>query len=159
MATDILGRRLAEFAGGFSTDDTLLTFPNLQGNAAYVPYLISQLGMQYGQQVSRIYSLNRSKVALASGRPQGNASLQQVLTPDGSMKQFYSTYGNVCNAAANQLQFELKSGCEASKAIGTQRFTCGLAVANQLALNVGAQDGLVNNNVTLSFESLAYTEG
>ena len=53
MAQDILNRRLAQYGGSFSLDDTLLTFPGLLNAAAFLPYIIRQLGINYGQPVTR----------------------------------------------------------------------------------------------------------
>lgn len=154
---DLLGRRLAELGGSLSVDDTILTFPGLQGQAAFIPYIVTQLGINYGQQVSRIYGLNMSKVFLVSGRAAGNAALQQILAPQGSLRTFYSTYGNVCNAARNILSFAIRQGC-GNQFFGIQRFVAGTCVANQLAVNVGSQDGVVNNSTQITYESLQYFE-
>lgn len=156
MANDMLGRRLGRYAGSFSTDDTQLTFPNLPEEAGYLPYLVTSLGVQYQQQVSRIYSLNDGNIALAAGRPQGNVQMQQVLSPLGSFESFYETYGKVCNAKGNVLQFDLNSSCDDAAEFSSQSFSCSMATVVQFGMNVAAQDGIVNNNVALQFESLSY---
>jgi hypothetical protein len=157
MANDMLGRRLGRYAGSFSTDDTQLTFPNLPNEAGYLPYLVTNVGVQYQQQVSRIYSLNDGNIALAAGRPQGNAQLQQVLSPLGSFQAFYSTYGKVCNAKGNTLQFDINASCDETTAFAHQAFTRAMATIVQFGVNVAAQDGIINNNIAIQFESLAYT--
>lgn len=158
MATDMLNRRLAEYGGSFSTDDILLTFPGLQNAAAFVPFIISQLGINYGQQISRIYGLNLSKVFLVSGRAQGNAALQQILAPQGNLNTFYQTYGDACNANKNVMQFSLRTGCGQGASGFAQRFLAGMCLANQLAINTAAEQGVVNNSTQISFESLEYTQ-
>ena len=154
---DMLNRKLTESGGSMSVDDTLLTFPGLAGRAAFIPYIVTQLGINYAQQISRIYGLNMSKVFLVSGRAQGNATLQQILSPGGSLKNFYETYGDVCNAARNLLSFSVRQGC-GTQTFGVQRFTAGTCLANTLAIQVGSQDGVVNNSTQISFESLQYAE-
>lgn len=154
---DLFSRRLSESGGSFSVDDSLLTFPGLPGSAAFIPFIIQNLGLQYGQTISRLYGLNLSKVFLVAGRAQGNAAMQQVLAPQGDLKTFYETYGNVCNARQNVMSLALRSGCTA-QTISNQRFTCGTCVATQLAVNATSETGVVNNSTQISFESLEYDE-
>ena len=154
---DILSRKLAEYGGSFSLDDTLLTFPGLGSSVAFLPYIIRQMGINYGQPVSRFYGLNLSKVFLVAGRAQGSATIQQVLAPQGNLGSFFSTFGNVCNAAKNVMQFSIKNGCNTNFA-GAQRFLASMCVATQLAITTSADDPVVNNSAQLTFESLEYTQ-
>jgi hypothetical protein len=156
--TDILGRKLASHGGSFSVDDSLLTFPNLPDVAAFIPFIITQLGIQYSQSVSRIYGLNLSKVFLVSGRAAGVAALQQVIAPQGNLRSFYETYGNVCNGRGNVMNFALRTGCN-GQFQSAQRFSAGTCIANQLGFNTGSEDGIVNNSTQITFESLQYLEG
>ncbi len=157
---DILGRRLAEHGGSLSIDDVLLTFPGLDNQAAFIPFIITNLNLSYGQQISRFYGLNLNKVFLVSGRAQGNAAMQQVISPQGNMKSFYETYGNVCNAQQNVLQFSMRSGCSNSTSGNTtsslQRFLAGLCIANQLSVSTTSDNPALNNSAGISFESLEY---
>lgn len=155
--SDLLGRKVAESGGSFSVDDLLLTFPNLPNAAAFIPFIITQLAISYGQQVSRIYGMNLSKVFMVSGRASGNAALQQILSPQGDLATFYRTYGDVCNARGNVMSFALRTGCD-GQFISTQRFTAGTCVAGQLAINSGSEDGVVNNSTQITFESLEYNQ-
>ena len=159
MANDILGRKLTGYAGSFALDDALLTFPNLKDMAGFVPYIVTQMQAQYAQQISRFYGINRAAVLLAAGRPSGNASLNQILAPDGSLGTFYSTYGDVCNAKNNVLQFSLGSGCgDNSSSNSNQKkvFRASIAVIEQLGLSADAQTAVINNSFTMTFQSLEY---
>lgn len=152
---DILGRKLTGFAGSFALDDALLTFPNLPDVAGFIPYIVTQLQAQYAQQITRLYGINKASVLLAAGRPQGNGSLNQILAPDGNLSSFYKTYGDVCNAAQNLLQFTLKNGC-GGRASATNRFTMGTVVIEQLGIAADAQSSVVNNSFSVSYQSLQY---
>lgn len=161
MATDVLGRRLAQYGGSFSVDDALLTFPNLPGAAAFVPYIVTQLGIQYQQAISRFYGLNRNAVFLVAGRSQGQSSLQQILAPKGSISSFFSTYGNVCRASENLMQFSLSTGCSGGPTGQTSSKTilkASTCVVNQLAFSSDAESATINNNFAMSFESLELVE-
>lgn len=157
MANDILGRKLTGFAGSFALDDALLTFPNLPDQASFVPYIVTQMQAQYAQQISRFYGINRAAVLLAAGRPSGNANLNQILAPDGSLGTFYSVYGNVCNAEKNVLQFSLGSGCGGS-GVGKKVFRASICVIEQLGLSADAQTAVINNSFAMTFQSLEYDQ-
>lgn len=156
MTFDMFNRRAAQYGGSVSVDRTALTFPGLRGAAAFIPYIVTSLGLQYGQQISRIFGLNTNRVVLVSGRPSGNATLQQVISPGGSLASFYKAYGDTCAAGRNSMSFALQQGCDDNSVFAYQRFVCGTTVAQSLALNVGADQGLVSNATQLSFESLEY---
>lgn len=157
MATDVLGRALTKYGGSFSIDDALLTFPNLSGKAAFVPSIITQLGLQYQQAISRFYGINRNQVYLVAGRTAGNATLQQILSPDGRLATFYSVYGNVCKAKSNILQFSLNTGCDSDQIVKTI-LKAGMCVVQQLAFSNDAETATVGNNFAMSYESLEYSE-
>lgn len=155
---DIYNRRLAEFGGSFSVDDLLLTFPGLPNVAAFLPYIVRQMGINYGQPISRFYGLNLSKVFLVAGRAQGTATIQQVLAPQGNLGTFFQTFGSVCKADQNVMQFSIKNGCRTGFN-GAQRFLASMCVASQLSINTSSDDPVVSNAAQLSFESLEYTQG
>jgi hypothetical protein len=114
------------------------------------------MGLQYSQQLSRIYGLNTSRVVLVAGRPSGNATLQQIISPGGSLASFYKAYGDICAAGKNTMAFSLQQGCDDNSLFAYQRFVCGTTIANTLGLNVGSDTGLINSQTALSFESLEY---
>lgn len=156
MAFDMFNRRAAQYGGSISVDRTSLTFPGLRAEAAFIPYIVTQMGLQYGQQISRVYGLNTARVVLVSGRPSGNATLQQIISPGGSLASFYRTYGDTCAAGKNAMAFSLQQGCDDNSVYAYQRFVAGTVIAQSLGLNVGADQGLVSNGTQLSFESLEY---
>lgn len=156
--SDIYNRKLAEHGGSFSVDDTMLTFPNIPGQAAFVPFIVTQVGLNYAQQVSRIYGMNMNKVFLVSGRAQGSGSMQQILAPQADLADFYQTYGNVCNADKNVLQFALRSGCGAGAVnANVQRFLASLCIVSQLGISSQAEQGYVSNTAQFSYEGLEYS--
>lgn len=159
MSQDILGRALANYGGSFSVDDASLTFPNLAGAAAFVPSIVMNLGLQYQQAISRFYGLNRNQVFLVAGRTQGNANLQQILAPGGSLKQFYETYGNVCKAKENVIQFSLRTGCGTNGESRVQTILkAGMCVLQQTSFNSDSETATISNALGMSFESLEYDE-
>lgn len=160
---DVLGRTLSKFGGSFSVDDATLTFPNLTDRAAFVPFVVTQLGLSYQQQISRFYGLNRSEVFLVAGRAQGQANLAQILSPQGALSEFFKTYGDVCKADGNDLAFNLADGCNGANAVTSNgqstKFTAKTCVINQLAFNTESESAVVNNNFSMTYESLIFEQG
>lgn len=155
MPQDIMGRELTKYGGSYSVDQSLLTFPNLPGDAAYVPYIVLNLGLQYGQQISRFYGFNSNRVFLVAGRSQGSGTMSQILAPQGSFQTFHRVYGNVCNAKGNLLQFQLAIGCT-DETRSVNRFQCGMTVVNSTSINGESESAVVNNSINMSFESFEY---
>lgn len=155
MSNDILGRQLTKFGGSYSVDNSLLTFPNLQGDSAYVPAIVLNLGIQYGQQISRFYGFNSNRVFLVAGRSQGSGAISQILAPQGAFKAFHQVYGDVCKAKGNLLQFQLATGC-ADETRQVNRFQCGMVVINSTSINGESESAVVNNSVNMTFETFEY---
>lgn len=157
--TDILGRKLSQYGGSFSVDDAQLTFPNIPGRVAFVPFVVTNMGLTYGQQLSRFYGLNRSEVFLVAGRAQGQAQLSQILSPQGALESFFETYGDVCKAEGNDLQFRLGGGCN-DGGQGNQEtlFNCGMCVLTQTQFGTDSESAVVNNSFGMSFENLEFQQ-
>lgn len=153
---DLLDRQLSKYGGSFSVDDLLLTFPNIAGQAAFLPFIISQISLNYGQQIGRFYGMNLNKVFLVSGRPQGNGTMQQILAPQANLGDFYRVYGNVCNADRNVLQFSLRNGCGDQQS-SVQRFLASLCVVSQTSISGTSDQGVVSNNAQFTYEGLEYS--
>ena len=110
-------------------------------------------------------------VFYVGGRTQGQATIARVLGPQSSaLCDFYTAMGNVCNP--QDLSFTFRGGCTPSggpgstavKAVignakGTAPFnkvmyTIQAAVMTNMGVQVGSQDMIVNENVTLMFANL-----
>ena len=156
---DILGRQLTNYGGSFSSDDALATFPNLPGAAAYMPAILLQIGMQYQQQISRFYGLNRNAVFLVGGRTNGAANMSQILVPGNSQADFFSVYGNVCRAKGNLIRLSLKTGCQTDGSQKTVDLTAGMCIINSISLQTESETATVSNGYQMSYESLEYVEG
>ena len=151
-----MGRQLTQYGGSYSVDNSLLTFPNLPGQAAHVPYIVLNIGIQYGQQISRFYGFNCNRVFLVAGRSQGSGAISQILAPQSSFKTFHEIYGDVCKAKGNLLQFSLQQGCHDDANLQVNRFQCGMVVINSTSINCESESAVVNNSVNMSFETLEY---
>lgn len=166
---DIFSRSTDAFGGSFSADDGTITFPGILdgGNGsrvgADVGLLIQRMSMGYQQQVTRLYEVGRSAIYYVGGRTSGDIGIDRVVGPRTIQQAFYATYGNICNARTNALQFELTSGCRTGLSFGDgpQRgrvaYSAGYCVIMAIGVNVAAADMLINESLRIMFSTLQYT--
>lgn len=117
--------------------------------------LTQQLNFQYQQQITRLYEVGSRNTFYVGGRSQGSATLARVLGPRIVNLAFYSTYGNICNAATNTLAFQLAVGCNNPADLGAgMAFTLIGCVITSISLSVGAENMIINENLQLMFVAL-----
>lgn len=151
---DIFNRRSDSYGGSFSADGARMLFA-MDGLSAETGMLIQQLGVQYQQQVTRLYEVGSNAVYLVGGRTAGTGTLNRVLGPKKLAKAFYLAYGDICNAAKNMLQFEAAAGCnEAFDA--NVALHCRFVVVNQIGFSLNAGDMMINESMGIMFSSMTY---
>lgn len=179
MASAIYERQQTKYAGTFASDQAALT---IGGNAAVPLGIVQNVQVSFQQNVSRIYDVSNGglngtgvPVFYVGGRTQGQATIARVLGPQsGALCDFYNTMGNVCEPS--DITFAFQGGCESTrsgniagvtatareaiKAVqGSQKnnkvdYTLQGCVMTSIGITVGAQDMIVNENVTLMFANL-----
>jgi hypothetical protein len=160
---DIFSRVGQTFNGAFSADSARLTFAGgsdilgAGGDSGGIGLLTQTLQFSYAQAVTRLYEVGSNKTYLVAGRAQGQIGLGRVLGPRPVQVAFYQKYGNVCNAATNNIEFLADTGCGADQenlSGGTFAFTIKHAVITQISISVAAQDMIVNEQLQMLFISL-----
>ena len=154
--------------GAFTADRGIIT--SQQG----LPGVMMQtFGLQYQQNVSRIYDLGvageTANVYIIGGRSQGMLNVGHIVGPKLAMKKYYQNFSDLCQADKNDITVGLsKADCLGNglggaiqQALGGKRisYTAKFCVLQNVALNVSAQDMLINQQSQLSFSNLEYTEG
>ena len=110
-------------------------------------------------------------VFYVGGRTQGQATIARVLGPQSAaLCDFYTAMGNVCNP--QDLSFTFRGGCMPAGGPGSTKvgavignakgtapfnkvmYTIQAAVMTNMGVQVGSQDMIVNENVTLMFANL-----
>ena len=154
---DIFNRDVA-YGGAFSADGASVTFTNdSSGNPGFAAgLLIQQMSWQYQQAIQRLYEVAGPNVYLVAGRTQGQCSLSRVIGPAVLAVDFYTNYGDVCNAASNSLTFTLKTGCGDITGNGSIPNTTRTIVLNncviaQLQGAVQAQDMIISEMLAIIF--------
>lgn len=124
--------------------------------------VVSQVQINYSQNVSRIFDLNRGGIAAGGkvpmyyvgGRSEGRATLGRIIGPKGSGCAFYTKYGDLCNIQPNlQLTFQ-GSGQGLNCGGASSTYTMTRPIAISVGISQNAQDTIINENVQFMFADL-----
>lgn len=131
-------------------------FGLLVPNKGLTGVLMQNLTLQYAQQVTRLYEIGRtgqmSRVYYVSGRAQGTIGAAHVIGPGTVIKTFYDNFGDVCQAATNDIVINLGPNiCEGTNRLAYRAKFC---VLTQIGMSVAAQDMVVSENSQLMFSGL-----
>jgi hypothetical protein len=164
---DIFGRQPLSFGGAFAADAASVIFTGpptlneagigneLTGSAFNVGMIVQQISFAYQQQITRLFEVGSNLVFYVAGRSQGNASIARVLGPRPVLVSFYSTYGNVCNAAANLLTFNVSPGCNIPKDVGdAMALTLTGVVIMSVGFGVSAENMVISEQVSMMYATL-----
>jgi hypothetical protein len=162
---DVFNRAGNTLGGTFSVDAAQIVFSG-GGTAGAAPGLSGGVGLlsqnaqfSYQQQVTRLYEIGSNYTFLIAGRAQGSLALGRVLGPRPVQTQFYQNYGDVCNAANNNLAILMSAGCTTAaqgvgQGTGTLAFNVKNVVIVSIGINVAAQDMIVNEQLQAMFVAL-----
>jgi hypothetical protein len=151
MAADIFSGAASRFAGSFAAQNASITFSNGQIQAGA---LVQTANFGYAQSVTRLYEVGQDVVYYIGGRTQGQISLARVIGPSVLLQAFYATYGDVCQAAMNNIAFNLVSRC----ASNSPTFLCKYVVITNVGFGVSAGDMVVNESSSAIFSAMEYTD-
>jgi len=164
---DIFGHKSATAGESFSSEDAYMSFPGItdvNGNQlpALTPLLLQNAAFAYQQQITRLFDLASSNIYYVRGRAQGTGQLGQVLGPAKLSRAFMHTYGNVCNAATNQLNFTMGAGCKSSAGgywENSHGFLAKFVVIDQIGLQMTAEQMVIQQNVNMMISAFEYFDG
>jgi hypothetical protein len=152
---DIFNRNTDSFGGSFAADNGTITFPALiGGNGADAGLLVQNMGVNYSQQVTRLFEVGSPKIYYVGGRTSGQASIARVIGPRKIAAEFYQTYGDICNARTNTLHFSMTTGCDNFG--GRASYTAHFVVITNIGVTVTAADMLINEQMQMMFSSFLY---
>lgn len=165
---DIYNRAGNQFGGSFASDAAKIVFSSggsgaagdVVGGSGGVGLLTQTAQFNYSQQITRLYEIGSNYTFLVAGRTQGGLSMGRVLGPRKVQTQFYKNYGNVCNAANNNLSVVMETGCPVDSnggiggGLGSLAFLIKNCVIVSLGISVAAQDMIINEQFQAMFVSL-----
>jgi hypothetical protein len=143
------------FAGCFAADHAKVTSQLLVGNhEAQAGLTIQNIALEYTQQVTRVYEIGTPLHYLVAGRAAGQANIGRISGPRKLAKEFYKSYGDLCRARDNALQFAVSTGSDGEKLESSAAaFTCQFVVITSLGFNLGCEDTLINEQLAMMFNS------
>ena len=146
---DIFNRTVS-FGNAFKSEDVNISFSGIS-----VGMLVQNLNVGYQQQINRLWELGSQKQYYIAGRSGGNFAIAKLAGPSGGTQQFVSTYGNVCNAPSNTIQFNYGGGwCTGGTSGGLKLHH---AVIQNVGFVVSSNDMIVNENVSGIYASASGT--
>jgi hypothetical protein len=158
--SDVYSRAGADFGGSIAADAAKVVFAAAELDSS-IGMLVQTLSLNYAQQISRIFEVGSQKTYYVAGRTQGQIGMSRIMGPRAIQLGFYRKFGNVCNAAENNINFVAAAGCQTSSLGGTSQqfgegltFTIKHAVITNIGININAQDMIVNEQVAMMFTSL-----
>ena len=168
----IYERQQTVHAGSFASDSAVLS---VAGTGVELG-IVQNVQLSFAQSIARVFDVGNGNLTgqvpvwYVGGRAQGQATIARILGPKNtSLCDFYSRMGNVC--LPQDLTFSFSAGCGNSSyaqssggaavpaAGGKMSYTVKAAVITNVGITVGAQDMLINENVTLMFANLTCTSG
>lgn len=160
--SEIFSRNGSEFKGSFSADGARLAFAGDAAGAQIlgVGLLTQSINMGYQQTIQQLYEIGTRFTYYIAGRAQGQLSLGRILGPRPVQIAFYTKYGNVCNAATNNLNFEADTGCSGdsgptSAENGTFTFGLRAVVITSISISIAsAQDMMISEQVAMKFAAM-----
>jgi hypothetical protein len=153
---DIFGRAPLQFKGAFAADAAAINFGT--GDPAFgsgVGLVTQSLQVSYQQPITRLYEVGTQYTYYVAGRPQGQINMARILGPGVVSTAFYQVFGNVCNADANHLTFDVATGCNTvGSNKGAMYFLANNVLLQSMGLSVAAQDMIINEQLSMFFTSL-----
>lgn len=163
---DIFSRAGQDFKGSFAADAARVAFAGGSADLLGVGLLTQTISVNYTQALTRLYEIGTNYTYIVAGRTAGQLAMGRVLGPRPIQLGFYAKYGNVCNAATNNLNFEAETGCPTGEnpgntggLSGTYTFGIRNAVITNIAITVSAQDMIINEQLQMMFVSLNLDNG
>lgn len=151
---DIWNRQSSQFGGAISADACQLTF-----TGGHAGLLVQNMGINYAQQIRRIWEIGSRKTYFIAGRPAGNLTIARIVGPVPLSSAFLSRFGDVCNAADNVIKISGASGCSTKDGYsGQYDLTMTSVVLDAVAYGITMADMVLNQTLRGSFSSLKASE-
>ncbi len=154
MATEIFNKTPKNVVGGFSVDKATLQFPALGADGKTSGLLIQNVQLSYQQQVSFVYDLAKADdVYYIAGRTSGTLALGKVVGSKGIVKNFYTTFGDVCKVKGKNLELQGVAGCDGVD-VDTNSITIKEPIITQFGLTMNVDTAIIGENVQMIFSTM-----
>jgi hypothetical protein len=130
--------------------------------------VVTNVSINFNQQVSRIFDLNRTNMAAddkapmfyVGGRSEGQCTLGRLIGPGATGCTFYSDYGNICQIEDSIILTFQGSGSDLHCGNANQAtYTLTSPILVGVGITQNAQDTMVNENAQFMFADMECQAG
>jgi hypothetical protein len=153
----IFKRSRRKFGGAFTSDQGMVSssVPGLDG------ILMMGLQTQFSQRLSRIYDLgvpgDVPSVYHVSGPAEGTTTPQHVIGMNKSMEQYFTAFGDPCQAGQNTLSLTKSSSeCNGTRPL---RMLLEFCTMRMVAFTLSVQDFMIQTQSAIDFSGMQYEDG
>lgn len=155
---ELFKRTDVDFGGAMTSEKGMLV-----PNKGLTGVLMQNVGLQYSQNVTRLYEIGKagekSKVYYISGRSSGQFSAGHIVGPGVAMKEFYDNFSDVCEAGTNDIELKLGPNICGANAAGRQiAYNAKFCVLVSIGVSTSAQEFIINQQAQLMFSGMEYNE-
>ena len=138
-----------------TSDGLALTFGSIQGQGL----LVENLGLNYNQDLQRLYELGSSAVYFIAGRPAGDFTIGKLAAPKDIESGFMKTYGDPCATGTSDIKLTASNkwctfGGGGPTTTSKVEYTLKRALITSIGMTVAAKDMLIGQNIRGMFVSL-----
>ena len=134
------------------------------GGAAIAMGVVTNVQVNFSQQISRIYDLNRDnfvagKAAMyyVGGRAEGRATFGRLIGPGPSGCNFYFTYGDICAIGKKSLVLTFQGSGNMDCTGQRVAYTLTTPILISVGITQNAQDTMINENAQFMFADMECT--
>ena len=151
---DIFGyKRNPKPKGVFSSEDSLLTFGNMDNP---IGYLVQNWNFSYNQDVQEIFEIGSNELYWAKGRPQGTGQISRIIgdVDVGPKAGFFPAEAyDICDGGA-MLRLTAKSGSCDDFDVAELNVTMGGVIVSSIGFSMQVQDVQLTENFGWRFAYL-----
>ncbi len=166
MAQDIF-KQDSNIAGSWSMDKAIVQFNTGKDTPGAGTLIATGFQMRYSRQITPFRPINIEGTYLVGGRGIGQATIQALVGPSSTIKQWLDQFGDLCKATGEQNSMTINPGglseCKDGNARTYTALSFQLDGCALQDLSLGVQQigelSVVNTSLSLIFTSLTVNEG
>lgn len=153
---DLYKRSEVQFGGAMTAEKGMFV-----SSGGLTGVLMQNFGLQYAQNVSRLYEIGKmgevTNVYYVGGRAAGTMSVGHVIGPGVAMQEYYDNFSDVCKSNTNTIRVSAAPNvCATSRRAEVASYKMKYCVLVSIGLSVAAADFVINQQSQLMFSGLEY---
>lgn len=157
----------SKIAGSWSMDRAIVQFNNSPDNKDASELIATGLQMRYSRQITPFRPINTPGTYLVGGRGIGQLTIQALVGPSSTIKEWLDQYGDICNAVTQKNSLTINpGGLKECRDGGVTEFTALSFQCHGCALqdmSLGVQQigelSVINTALSMIFTTLEVQKG